>query len=60
MIGVGNAMGAVAAIRTRGELHPSMKVVTDTFERHWYGYQDSNEADWAKFRDDYQEAIRGA
>lgn len=47
-------------VRTRGELHPRMKVVTDTFERHWYGYQESDEADWKKFRDDYQEAIRGA
>lgn len=47
-------------VRSRRELHPRMKVVTDTFERHWYGYQDSNDTDWAKFRDDYREAIRGA
>jgi hypothetical protein len=35
-----------------------MKVVTDAFERHWYGLQDSAEQDWARFREDYKEAIR--
>ena len=45
-------------VRSRGELHPRMKNVTDTFERHWYGYQTSSEMDWTRFRDEYNEAIR--
>ena len=45
-------------VRTRRELHPRMKNVTDTFERHWYGYQASSENDWTRFRDEYKEAIR--
>jgi hypothetical protein len=47
-------------VRSRRELHPRMKAVTDTFERHWYGFQESAEHDWTKFRDDYREAIRNA
>jgi len=45
-------------VRSRRELHPRMKVITDTFERHWYGLHDSAEQDWARFREDYKEAIR--
>lgn len=45
-------------VRSRRELHPRMKVVTDTFERHWYGLQDSAEQDWMRFREDYNETIR--
>ncbi|HKP69377.1 MAG TPA: DUF4129 domain-containing protein [Pyrinomonadaceae bacterium] len=45
-------------VRSRRELHPRMKDVTDTFERHWYGYQASSEIDWTRFRDEYNEAIR--
>lgn len=45
-------------VRSRSELHPRMKAVTDSFERHWYGFQESADEDWARFRDDYKEAIR--
>lgn len=45
-------------VRSRSALHPRMKSVTDTFERHWYGYQESVEQDWTRFRDEYREAIR--
>jgi hypothetical protein len=45
-------------VRSRRDLHPRMKVITDTFENHWYGLQDSAEQDWARFREDYKEAIR--
>jgi hypothetical protein len=45
-------------VRSRAELHSRMKVVTDTFEQHWYGAQESGESDWSRFRDQYQEAIR--
>jgi hypothetical protein len=45
-------------VRSLRDFHPRMKVITDTFERHWYGLQDSAEQDWARFREDYKEAIR--
>jgi len=45
-------------VRSRRDLHPRMKVVTDAFERHWYGLQDSAEQDWERFREDYNDAIR--
>lgn len=47
-------------VRTRRELHPRMKSVTDTFERHWYGFQKSGEHDWTRFREEYNDAIRSA
>lgn len=48
----------VRDVRSRRELHPRMKTVTDTFERHWYGSQESVEQDWARFRSEYNEAVR--
>lgn len=45
-------------VRTRADLHPRMKVVTDTFERHWYGFEESVENDWAEFRADYERVMR--
>jgi hypothetical protein len=45
-------------VRARRDLHSRMRSVTDTFERHWYGFQESGDQDWARFRDEYKEAIR--
>jgi hypothetical protein len=45
-------------VRTRTDLYLRMKLVTDTFERHWYGGLESAETDWSRFRDQYQDAIR--
>jgi hypothetical protein len=45
-------------VRARRDLHPKMKSVTDTFERHWYGFQESADRDWAQFCEDYQDAIK--
>ena len=45
-------------VRSRRDLHPRIKSVTDMFERHWYGFQESAEQDWTRFRDEYKEAIR--
>ncbi|MEO6335059.1 MAG: DUF4129 domain-containing protein [Pyrinomonadaceae bacterium] len=45
-------------VRSRRDLHPRMMSVTDTFERHWYGLQGSEEQDWARFREEYKAAIR--
>jgi hypothetical protein len=45
-------------VRSRRDLHSRLNSVTDMFERHWYGFQESADQDWAKFRDEYKEAIR--
>jgi hypothetical protein len=45
-------------VRSRRDLHPRLSTVTDMFERHWYGFQESGDQDWARFRDEYKEAIR--
>ena len=45
-------------VRSRTDLHPPMKVVTDTFEKHWYGEQQSAVNDWVQFRDDYERTLR--
>ena len=45
-------------IRSRRDLHPKMKTATEIFERHWYGSQASGEQDWARFREEYNEAVR--
>ncbi len=45
-------------VRSRRDLHQRMRSVTDTFERHWYGFQESADQDWARFREEYHEAIR--
>ncbi len=45
-------------VRSRRDLHPRMQSVTDTFERHWYGFQESADQDWVRFREEYNEAIR--
>jgi hypothetical protein len=45
-------------VRSRRDLHPRMRSVTETFERHWYGFQESADQDWVRFREEYEEAIK--
>jgi hypothetical protein len=45
-------------VRSRRELHPRMKSVTETFERHWYGFQESDEQDWVRFREEYRQTVQ--
>jgi ElaB/YqjD/DUF883 family membrane-anchored ribosome-binding protein len=40
------------------QLHTSMKRLTDSFERHWYGFAQASENDWSDFRARYQEALQ--
>ena len=48
----------VRDVRSRRELHPRMKSVTDTFERHWYGRDESEKEDWTRFLEGCNETIR--
>ena len=45
------------AIRGLPPLHSRMRGLTDSFERHWYGFVDANQTDWQNFRDGYLAAL---
>lgn len=45
-------------VRTRIMLYAAMEQMTNSFERHWYGFQPTNENDWINFRNYYQQAIK--
>lgn len=44
-------------VRKKRELYQNMNGLTTSFERHWYGFDDANEADWNEFRQNYQKAV---
>jgi hypothetical protein len=47
-------------VRSRRDLHVRMQSATDMFERHWYGFQESQPNDWVRFTEEYREAIRSS
>ena len=44
-------------VRKKRELHQNMYGLTNSFERHWYGFDDADEADWNEFRQTYRQAL---
>jgi hypothetical protein len=38
-------------------LYRNMKQLTDSFERHWYGLSQADEAEWLRFRAVYNQAL---
>jgi hypothetical protein len=46
------------SVRERAVLHSSMRKLTNSFERHWYGLVPAGENDWLEFRAGYQKALR--
>ena len=44
-------------VRKKRELHQNMNGLTNSFERHWYGFDDANENDWDEFKQTYQKAV---
>ena len=44
-------------LRTRRDLQTNMSGITNSFERHWYGYQASDPNDWEEFRREYKETV---
>jgi len=46
------------AVRTLPPLHQTMRGLTDSFERHWYGFAEANENDWQDFRSRYRSAVQ--
>lgn len=39
-------------------LHSAMRGLTDSFERHWYGFAEATENDWRNFRTRYHDALQ--
>jgi len=46
------------SLRTNPALYPLMSGLTDSFERHWYGFVQATLHDWQNFREEYQAALQ--
>ena len=46
------------AVKSSPVLHSNLRGLTDSFERHWYGFAEATENDWANFRSRYQKALQ--
>ncbi len=46
------------SLRERESLHGKMMKLTDSFERHWYGYAQATDSDWTEFRAGYRETLQ--
>ena len=46
------------SLRTIPQLHSQMRGLTDSFERHWYGFASATANDWQDFRTAYLAALR--
>lgn len=44
-------------VRKKDALYRDMRGLTDSFERHWYGSESADEADWQEFKRTYKQAI---
>jgi hypothetical protein len=47
----------LGAMRGLEPLYGNVKQLTDSFERHWYGFASATEADWLAFRTGYKRAL---
>jgi hypothetical protein len=45
------------AVRGLEPLYDNLKGLTDSFERHWYGFVRANEDDWTTFRTNYSKVL---
>lgn len=44
-------------VRRKRALYENMNGLTASFERHWYGFETADEADWLEFKQNYQKAV---
>ncbi|MCA1638274.1 MAG: DUF4129 domain-containing protein [Acidobacteria bacterium] len=44
-------------VSKRRELYENMNGLTNNFERHWYGFDVTQEKDWEEFRNRYKQII---
>ncbi len=49
----------LGTIRDVEPLYGNVKQLTESFERHWYGFAQATEADWIAFRTGYKQALSG-
>ncbi len=47
----------LGAMRDLEPLYGNVKQLTDSFERHWYGFANATESDWLAFRTGYKQAL---
>lgn len=47
----------LAAMRDHVSLYGYVKQLTDSFERHWYGFAKATDTDWVTFRAGYKQAL---
>ena len=46
-------------VRKQDELYRNLSGLTVNYERHWYGFDEAQEADWENFRSGYKRAVGG-
>lgn len=46
------------SVRNNSVLHSNMRGLTDSFERHWYGFDEATDNDWQNFRLRYTAALQ--
>jgi Domain of unknown function (DUF4129) len=45
------------AVRGHTQLHSYLQPLTESFERHWYGFAEADENDWTAFRSGYKNVL---
>lgn len=45
------------SVRDKQPLYGNVKQLTDSFERHWYGFASATESDWEVFRSGYRRTL---
>jgi len=48
----------LTSVRPLAELYGTMRPLTTTYERHWYGFAPATDADWAEYRTLCRQAIK--
>jgi hypothetical protein len=46
-------------VRKKRAIHQEMTGLTNSFERHWYGFGEAGESDWTEFRQGYRRVVEG-
>jgi hypothetical protein len=46
------------SLRSAPQLHSKIRGLTDSFERHWYGFVQADQNDWQNFRSGYLAALQ--
>lgn len=46
-------------VRKKDDIYENMCGMTNSFEKHWYGFESVAEEDWSEFRQKYQQTVSG-